>query len=161
TPHATPPVDVASLPSDEETWKRLPGAVTGGGSPLPSWAKAVAVRLPRTAATMLELDLAQRTRSPLDPKLRAKMRWVIARANRCAYSEAYALADLKAAGADEATTQALTGGRGGWPEADRDPLEFARLLTIAAPTISDELFARLRERFGDKKVAAMVLLGAY
>ena len=44
---------------------------------------------------MLELDHAQRTKSPLDPVLRAKMRWVIAHANRCAYSEAYALADLK------------------------------------------------------------------
>ena len=45
--------------------------------------------------------------------------------------------------------------------ADREPLEFALLLTIAAPTIPDDLFARLRERFGDKQVAAMVLLAAY
>ncbi|MFO0959597.1 MAG: hypothetical protein U0800_19535 [Isosphaeraceae bacterium] len=48
-----------------------------------------------------------------------------------------------------------------WPEADREPLEFARLHTLAAPTIPDALFARLRERFGDHKIAAMVLLGAY
>ena len=71
-----------TLLSDAECWKRMPPAESGGGQPLPSWAKAVAVRLPRTAATMLELDLAQRTKSPLDPVLRAKMRWVIARANR-------------------------------------------------------------------------------
>ena len=61
-----------ALPSDEETWKRLPETITGGGGPLPSWAKAVATRLPRTAAAMLELDHAQRTRSPLDPVLRAR-----------------------------------------------------------------------------------------
>ena len=38
---------------------------------------------------------------------------------------------------------------------------FARLLTVAAPTISDGLFQRLREQYGDRKVAAMILLAAY
>jgi len=149
------------LLGDDECWKRMPAAAEGGGQPLPNWAKAVAVQLPRTAAAMLELDLAQRTKSPLDPALRAKMRWVVAHANRCAYSEAYALADLKRAGGDAAAAGALTGDPAGWPSEDREPLEFARLLTVAAPTIGDDLFARLRERFGDKRVASMVLLAAY
>lgn len=139
----------------------MPAAVSGSGQALPSWAKAVASQLPRTAAAMLQLDLAHRTKSPLDPVLRGKMRWVIAHANRCAYSEAYALADLKRAGVEAASLEVLKGTAASWPEADRDPLEFARLLTVAAPTISDELFERLRSRFGDKQVAAMVLLGAY
>jgi alkylhydroperoxidase family enzyme len=150
-----------ALLSDAECWKRMPPAESGGGRPLPSWAKAVATSLPRTAAAMLELDLAQRTRSPLDPVLRTKMRWVIARANHCAYSQAHALADLFRVGGDAATIRALTGDPAGWPEADREPLEFARLLTVAAPEVPDELFARLRSRFGDKPVAAMVLLAAY
>ena len=77
------------------------------------------------------------------------------------YSEADALADLKRAGGDDESIKALTGGESNWPEGDREPLEFARLLTTAAPTIPDELFERLRTRFGDKQVAAMVLLGAY
>jgi alkylhydroperoxidase family enzyme len=110
---------------------------------------------------MLELDLAQRTKSPLDPALRAKMRWVIAHANHCSYSEAYALADLRWAGGDDAAVKTLTGVPPGWPAEDREPLEFARLMTVAAPAISDEQFARLRTRFGDKQVAAMVLLAAY
>ena len=149
------------LLSDEECWKRMPKAETGAGQPLPSWAKAVAGRLPRTAAAMLELDLAQRTKSPLDPILRAKMRWVIAHANRSAYSEAYALADLKRVGGDAAAEKALTGDPAGWPDSDREPLEFARLMTVAAPTVPDELFAALRKQFGDKGVASMVLLAAY
>jgi len=148
------------LPTDEETWKRLPPTVSGGGQPLPNWAKAVAADLPRTAAAMLRLDLAQRTASPLDPALRAKMRWVVAHSNHCGYSEATALADLARAGACDAT-KVLTGDPTAWPEADRNPLEFARQLTVAAPQIPDELFARLRERFGEKRVAAMVLLAAY
>ena len=149
------------LLSDQECWKRMPAAVAGSGQPLPNWAKAVATHLPRTAAAMLELDLAQRTKSPIDPALRARMRWVIARANRCAYSEAYALADLRRAGGDDAMVKRLTGDPTGWPEADREPLAFAQIHTMDAPSIPDELFIRLRKRFGDKTVAAMVLLGAY
>lgn len=149
-----------ALLNDEECWKRMPPVTSGGGQPLPSWARAVAVHLPRTAAAMLELDRAQRTKSPLDPILRAKMRFVIARANHCAYSAAYALADLDRAGGT-AGIKLLTGDPAAWPEDDREPLEFARLLTVSASTIGDDLFARLRERFGDKKVAAMVLLAAY
>jgi alkylhydroperoxidase family enzyme len=152
---------VVPMQPDAAVWKLLPATEKGGGGPLPSWAKTVATRLPRTAAAMLELDYAQRAKSPLDPALRAKMRWVIAHANRCAYSEAYALADLRRAGGTEADVATLTGDPAAWPEADRDPLEFARLHTLAAPTITDEHFARLRERYGDKGVASMVLLGAY
>jgi alkylhydroperoxidase family enzyme len=147
--------------SDAEGWKRLPKTERGGDGPLPAWARAVSARLPRTAAAMLELDYAQRTRSPLDPALRAKMRWAIAAANRCDYTQAYALADLRRAGASEDAVKVLTGDPERWPEADHEPLEFARLLTLAAPTIPDALFARLREKYGDKGVASMVLLGAY
>ncbi len=147
--------------SDEETWAKMPRADKGQGIALPSWAKAVAVHLPKTAAAMLELDWAQRTKSPLDPALRAKMRWVVAHANKCQYAEATALADLKRATGSDAAGQTLAGPLGGWPEADREPLEFAKLLTRSASTIPDGLFAQLRERFGDKKTASMVLLAAY
>lgn len=146
---------------DEEAWKVLPKTVSGGGGPLPSWAKAVAIHLPRTAAAMLKLDYAHRMKSPVDPLLRAKMRWVIAHANHCEYSEAYALADLKRHGVGDDVVAALTGDPAQWPVADRKPLEFARLLTVAAPTIPDSLFEDLRETFGDNVVASMVLLGAY
>lgn len=155
---------LSSVPllSVEECWKRMPATASGGGQTLPNWVRGVASHLPRTAAAMLQLDYAQRTRSPIDPVLRAKMRWVIAHANRCAYSEAYALMDLKRAGLDAATVKAFaTGDEKSWAQNDREPLEFARLLTVAAPTIPDELFARLKDRFGEKQVAAMVLLAAY
>jgi alkylhydroperoxidase family enzyme len=147
--------------STKECWSRMPAVASGGGQPLPVWARAVAVYLPRTAAAMIELDLAHRTKSPLEPALRAKMRWVIADANRCAYGKAYALADLKRLGLGDDAAVNLTGDPAAWSEGDRGPLEFARLLTVAAPTITDEQFARLVSRFGEKKVAAMVLLAAY
>ena len=147
--------------SSDACWKAMPATVKGGAGPLPSWTRAVATQLPRTAAAMLELDYAQRTASPLEPKLRASMRWVVAHANRSAYGETYALADLRRAGGTDEDVTALTGDPANWPESLRDPLEFARLHTVDAPSIPDALFARLAERFGAKKAAAMVLLGAY
>jgi len=162
--NATPPASkeaIVPLLTTEECWKRLPDTVSGGGQPLPNWVRGIAGQLPRTAAAMLQLDLAQRTKSPLDPALRAKMRWVVAHANRCAYTEAYALSDLVRAGGNEQALMRLVGAPSGWDQEDREPLEFARLLTVAAPTIPDSLFESLRKRFGDKQVAAMVLLAAY
>ena len=151
---------VVPLPTDAETWAKLPKAAIGQNAPLPNWAKAVVTHLPRTAAAMLELDLAHRTKSPLDPILRAKMRWVVAKANRCEYAQATALADLRRLDGN-VTVKVLTGDPAAWPEEDREPLEFARLLTVAAPTIKDELFVSLRKTHGDKQVASMVLLAAY
>lgn len=152
---------VIELLTTEATWQAMPATISGGGGPLPVWALAVARELPRTAAAMLPLDYAQRTQSPLDPKLRAKLRWIVARENRCDYAMAYALFDLREAGATEAEVRTLLEGPAAWPEADREPGEFVRQLTVSASQIPDELFARLRERFGDKGVAAMVLLAAY
>ena len=152
---------VVKLLSDSECWDRLPETVSGSGQPLPSWARAVAIHLPRTAAAMLKLDFAHRTKSPVDAVLRAKMRWVIADANHCDYSKAYAIADLKRTGATADVSSVLTGNPDAWPEADRQPLEFARLLTVAAPTIPDSMFEELRQKFGDNQVASMVLLAAY
>jgi alkylhydroperoxidase family enzyme len=147
--------------SDAECWERLPESIDGSGQPLPIWARAVAVHLPRTAAAMLQVDYAHRTQSPLDPIFRAKMRWVVANTNRCEYSRQYALADLRRLGANDAVIAALTGDPADWPANDRDPLEFARLLSVAAPTIPDEFFEHLRARFGNEQVAAMVLLAAF
>lgn len=149
------------LLSDEEAWKVLPEATKGKGHPLPSWAKGVAKHLPRTAAAMLKLDYAQRTKSPLPPKLRAKMRWVIAMANRCEYSQKTALADLKYAGGTEEEIAALQGGPAKWADDEKAALRFAYEHSVSAPTIEDALFEQLRSQFGDNRAAAIVLLGAY
>ncbi len=175
------PSPAVTLLSDAECWKRMPAALSGSGQALPSWAQAVATQLPRTAAAMLQLDYAHRMQSPLDPVLRAKMRWVIAHENRCEYAQAYAVSDLQRLGVSDAEIQRLKSGASTtavaeasrlstdagrvshdtWSDSDREPLEFARLLTVAAPTIPDALFESLQKQFGDNKVAAMVLLAAY
>ncbi|MFO0818361.1 MAG: hypothetical protein U1A77_10495 [Pirellulales bacterium] len=146
---------------DHETWQHLPPAIKGSGLPLPAWAHVIARHLPRTAAAMLMLDYAQRTLSPLRPVLRAKMRLVVAMANRCDYSTNAAIADMKRAGESEQSVEQVLGGPELWPQQDQLALQFAHEHSINAPQIDDQLFEQLRIQYGERQVAAMVLLGAY
>jgi alkylhydroperoxidase family enzyme len=160
---ATPPKAQARVPllSDEAAWKRLPLTGKDVGKPLPTWARALARPLPATTAAMLRLDYLHRAGSPLGPALAGKLRWVAARANRCAYAEAVALADLRRAGLKEDELKALTAGPAHWPASERDALAFADQLTRNASRVTDEQVAGLIKRYGDKQVVAMVLLLAY
>ena len=152
----------ALTPEDENAWKDLPKAVQGGNQPLPSWAKLLAAEVPKSTAAFLQLDLAQRTRSPVDPKLRAAMRWVAAHDNHCSYAEAYAVADARRAGLDEARIDALgREGYPGWSDADRAALVFAHKMTVDSDSVTDAEFAELVKQFGEKRAASMVLLLAY
>jgi alkylhydroperoxidase family enzyme len=146
---------------DAAAWKHLPRAKRGANTPLPAWARALAGPLPRTTAAMLELDYLHRAKSPLDPKLRGKLRWTAAHANRCAYAEAYAAADLRRAGVTEEDIRSLADKGANRPAAERAALRFARKMTTAASTVTDEEVAELRQLYGDGPVVAMVLLLAY
>jgi alkylhydroperoxidase family enzyme len=148
--------------SDAEAWKHLPAAVKGAGQPLPVWARMLAGEVPRTTAAFLQLDLAQRTKSPLHPRLRAAMRFVAAEANHSPYAEAYAIADARRAGLDEPRIEALSReGYPGWSAPDRAALNFARKMTVDSDSVTDAEFANLVERFGENQAASMVLLMAY
>jgi alkylhydroperoxidase family enzyme len=149
------------LLSDEAAWKRLPTALHGAGQQLPAWARALAVCLPRTAAAMLELDYLHRARSPLEPTLGGKLRWVAAHAHRCTYSEAWAAADLRRAGVDPAEIAKLAGELQDLPPRERAALTFARKLVLSAHRVTDAEVAELVNAYGEKKVVAMVMLLAY
>lgn len=146
---------------DDEAWQRLPKLKSGTESLLPVWARAIAVELPRTAAAMLELDAAQRLQSPLDPSLRAKLRWAIADTNHCSYSKAYALADLKRFGGEQAEATKSQPGIMTGSEPELEAMAFVRQLSNGASKIDDALFDRLKAHFGERGIAAMVLLAAY
>jgi alkylhydroperoxidase family enzyme len=150
------------LPTDDECWRKLPPAEKGGGQALPSWARALAISMPRTTAMLLRLDNVHRTRGPLDPKLRSQMRWVAAHANRCDYAEAYALADAKRAGVDNDTLDALKrGDHSRRPAAEKIALEFARKMAVDSAGVTDAEFAELVTAYGERRTAAMVLAMAY
>jgi alkylhydroperoxidase family enzyme len=149
------------LLDSDDAWKRLPVLEKGKKQPLPAWARALAGPLPRTTAAMLELDHLQRAKSPLDPQLRGRLRWLIARLHRCAYSEACAAGDLKRLGVDPATLEKLTGDLRDLPEPERLALNFVRRLTLEADRLGDAEVEAVRKHFGDKQLVAIVLLAAY
>jgi alkylhydroperoxidase family enzyme len=146
---------------DEEAKRKLPRLERGADQPLPAWARMLAGPLPNTTAAMLRLDYLHREKSPLDPVLRGKVRWTVAHLNRCAYSEAYAAADLRRAGVPDDAIRELAGELSKLPEAERAALVFARKMTLDAATVTDDEVARLRQHYGDEKTVALVLLLAY
>jgi alkylhydroperoxidase family enzyme len=147
--------------SNEAAWAKLPAAEAGPGAPLPAWARITAATLPRTTATILELEDLHRTKSPLDPKLRAMVRWVVADANRCNQAMAAALDDLKRANGTTAEIEALRGDRTPLSAETRRVLDLARLLTRAAYKVSDDQMAVVRKDLGDQKLVALVQLVAF
>jgi alkylhydroperoxidase family enzyme len=156
-PHGTE----LSASSGADPWTALPATVSGGNQPLPTWACTLAPLLPKTTAAMLELDRTQRTSSPLPPRLRARMRWVAANANRSRYGMAYAEADLLQSGATSFDLARLRTNSEDWPPEDRPALSFARRLTVEAYKLLDEDLLKLRTIYGDANVVAMVQLIAY
>jgi alkylhydroperoxidase family enzyme len=144
---------------DAAAWAVLPAAEVGAGQPLPSWARILAPAMPRTTAAVLELDYVQRTRSPLDPRERALLRYVAARANGCAASQAIARADFMRAGGTPARLDRID--RNEYEGDEAAPVEFIRKLTLAADTITDAEVQELLERYGEKQLTGMVLLAAY
>jgi alkylhydroperoxidase family enzyme len=147
--------------SNEEAWRLLPPAEEGAGQDLPVWARVLARTLPRTTAAMLELDYAHRANSPLDARLRAKVRHAAARANGCGAAAAMALADLRRAGASEAEMRRLVADPTDPSDPDAGALAFAHKLTRDAYTVTDEEFAGIKTKYGDKQTVALVLLLAY
>jgi alkylhydroperoxidase family enzyme len=154
-------VAFVALLSNDEAWKHLPKPDKGGGQSLPAWALATAEALPRTTAAMLELDYLHRVDSPLPARLRGMMRWAAARANRCAYTQSQALADLRLAGVDRTALDLLMKEPSRLPPVERDAIEFARKITSAAYTVTDEEVAALIKTHGEKTVVGMVQLLAY
>lgn len=146
---------------DDEAWRRLPRLEDVAARRLPIWARALAGPLPQTTAAMLELDYLYRTSDAIDPRLHAKLRWVAAEANRCAYSQQYAESDLMTAGMTRAEVDQWKSGLDSLKGKEQQSVRFAHDLTLEADTITDEEVAALVAAYGEEQVVAMVLQIAY
>src|SRR5262249_3273896 len=102
-----------------------------------------------------------RTSDAIEPRLRAKMRWVAARANRCDYGQRYAKADLLRAGGTPQDVEQLAAGTKGLPPAERAALAFARQIALDASSVTDDDVRELVDEFGEHGVVAMILQLAY
>src|SRR5262245_6487631 len=135
----------------DAAWALLPRETPA----LPAWALVLVKSLPRTTGAMLEQDRIHRVDNPLGPKLAAQPRWLAADAIGCDYARASAAADLRRAGAGEEELARLTGGK---PlPAERALCAFARQVTNAAYTVTDDLVAELLKELGPEKLTAVVL----
>jgi hypothetical protein len=144
--------------TNDEAWAKL--APKSKEKPaLPGWARMLAGPLPKTTAKMLELEHLHRAESPLGAALSAKLRWVAADALKSPVGVSTAEYDLARAGviakgakfkrpekepADEAAT-----------------LDFARKLSRAAYTITDDEFAEVLRIHGPEKITAIIHTVAY
>jgi alkylhydroperoxidase family enzyme len=149
TPTSPPRFQAAGT---DEAWKQL----RGENPRLPAWARALANALPRTTGSMLLLDYVHRAKNPLGPVLAGKLHWAAADAIGCDYAKKYAEADLRRAGLKDDDLQALAVDPQKLSEEDRAAVAFARKMTRAAYTVTDEDVAELLRQFGPEKVVAMV-----
>ena len=146
--------------SQEEAWKLLPACEVGSGESLPAWARMLVRSLPRTTATMLEMDAAYRNSDELDPALRARLRWTAAKANQCRYGQQLAVTDMQRAGMD---AEAITNFCGGvaQPAVERRTHQFVTDLTSRAYQVTDEQFAEIVRDYDERQTMAIVLQTAY
>lgn len=138
--------------SDTDTWQQL----RGENPALPAWARTLVQPLPKTTGAMLHLDHLHRAKNPLGPVLAGKMHWAAADAMGSEYGKKYAEADLRRAGLKDDDLKKLAGDVANLTEEDRLVVAFARKLTKAAYTVSDDEMAELLKRFGPDKLVAIV-----
>ncbi len=146
--------------TNEEAWKRLPGAPVKV-QPLPEWARMFAGPLPLTTARMLELDALHRSGDRLEPRLRGLVRWAAADANRCDYAKTVAVADLRRAGIAAAELQTLLIDPNRLSAGERAAVAFARKMMREAHAVTDEEVKQLLGYFGEERVVALVALLAH
>jgi alkylhydroperoxidase family enzyme len=147
---------------NEAAWACLPETVSGTrGEVLPMWARVLVRTLPSTTAAMLELDHVQRVENPLDPLLRAKIRWIAAQANGCKYAAACAQADLVRAGGNADDLQQIVDSPERLPDWEKRLFAFARKMCLAAYEVSDAEVEQLLAEHGPERLAAIVLTIAY
>lgn len=147
--------------TNEVAWKFLPQTISKETEPLPAWARILAEPMPLTTASMLEMEQAQRQDSSLEPKLRAKIRWVAARTHGCEYTAARAVADLTAAGGNVDELAAIGVLPNTLPASDRRTFEFAERLCRAGHEVTDDEVQALVADHGAENFAAIVLVIAY
>lgn len=146
--------------SNEAAWTRLPPAIKGQGAELPIWARQLAVFMPKTTASLLVLDYAQRVSNPVPARLRAAMRLVAA--DQLGSGKLCAVADAKIADFSMGESlQVLHGDYTQWSESEQHALRFMRAMTTQSCTIEDRDFEQIVVEFGERIAASMVLLAAY
>lgn len=145
------------MPSEQDAWKFL----SGEHSAIPAWATALVQPLPKTTLSMLDLDRLHRSMNPLGPRLAGELRWVAADAIGCEYARRYAESDLLRSGLTSEDIKNLADQKGKLADSERAALAFARKLTLAAYSVTDDEVAALLKLFSPEELVAIVHTVAY
>lgn len=138
--------------SGDKAWEQLPLK----RPPLPAWARVLVTPLPKTTGAMLDLDRLHRAENPLGPVLAAKLRWVAADALGCKYATREAETDLRRAGLTKDQVAEFTDPARPYPDGEQPLFQFARKLTKAAYTVTDDEFAVVLKQLGPERITAVV-----
>ncbi|MHB8864634.1 MAG: carboxymuconolactone decarboxylase family protein, partial [Pirellulaceae bacterium] len=142
-----------TLLDNDDAWQSLPLA----NPPLPAWARTLMPAMPRTTASMLELDELHRAHNPLGSILAGKLRWVAADALNCDYFRRTSEEDLRRASlSDVQLTNFVARDVADLSEPERALLTLARQLTLAAHEVTDKQMADLLASYGPEEVVAIV-----
>lgn len=145
------PIDQSSA-EDKTTWNQL-----GIEFPaLPSWAARLADALPESTLALLKLDYLHRQENPLGTEVAAKIRWVVADALHSPYGKAAAEFDLLQSGKSAEEILEWTQQIDNSSDPNAKLWSFARQLTQAGHSISDESFAEIHERWQTEPTVAIV-----
>lgn len=120
-----------------------------------NWERLLAT-FPKTGGSRAEGVKAAAERGTLCPRVKAEMAWAAARTDRAWYAVAIARDRLKALGFTDDQIYALDGDGKSLPEAERVAIVFARKLTAAPATVTDQDVEGLRKLYTDKQVAEIV-----
>lgn len=118
--------------------------------------------MPKTTASLLALDYAQRASNPIPARLRAAMRFISATHHRDPAAKAIAVADAALQGLTEAELERLAAyDFANWTESEVRALRFMQKMDADPILLGDKIFQHLVRDFGEQATASMVLLAAY
>ncbi|MBL8510679.1 MAG: carboxymuconolactone decarboxylase family protein [Betaproteobacteria bacterium] len=121
-------------------------------------------RVPRLfAAVALLYGVLDRKRSPISPVLRSLITVRVSQINWCRFCVDINSATLAKRTGSMDKVEALAGWRDSplFDAAERAALDYAEAVTITGQTVSDDLFARLREHFSDDAIVELTGLIAF
>ena len=125
-------------------------------SPLPQWALVLAEPLPNATVALLRLDSLHRSANPIGNVLAAKIRWAVADTLHCDFQSAYATADLMLLGLDRRDVKIFPDDSDARERLDQEVVAFARKLTEAAYSVTDEEVSKLVDQIGLEQVVGIV-----
>ena len=132
-------------------------AVDSPGTTPPVWFQAMSIN-PQTALRTWKQRQALVRDGKLDPLLRAQIAWVCAREDRAWYAAAHALARLQGLGVTPEAAWSTGEASSSATPVEEAVLSFARKLTSAPHTVTDDDIAGLRKLLSDHEVAEVIAL---